>query len=62
MASVVGEPRTYSPRLRQGTADTVAFLGGYAADQRLNDGGSGEQHAQRVVRAVTEHAPPSSSA
>ena len=28
MATVVGEPRTYSPRLRAGIADTVAFLGG----------------------------------
>jgi hypothetical protein len=56
MASVVGEPRTYSPRLRQGIADTVAFLGGYVADQRLSDGATGEQHAQRVVRAVAEHA------
>jgi hypothetical protein len=56
MASVVGEPRTYSPRLRQGIADTVAFLGGYATDQRLKDGATGELHALRVVRAVTEHA------
>ena len=56
MASVVGKPRTYSPRLRQGIADTVAFLGGYAADERLNEGATGEQHAMRVVRAVTEHA------
>ena len=56
MAAVVGEPRTYSPRLRAGIADTAAFLGGYVADQRLNDGATGEQHAQRVVRAVTEHA------
>ena len=56
MASVVGEPRTYSPRLRQGIADTLAFLGGYVADERLNDGATGERHAQRVVRAVTEHA------
>ena len=56
MAAVVGEPRTYSPRLRAGIADTVAFLGGYVADERLNDGATGEQHAQRVVRAVTEHA------
>lgn len=56
MAAVVGEPRTYSPRLRQGIADTVAFLGGYVADGRLADGATGGQHAQRVVRAVTEHA------
>ena len=56
MASVVGEPRTYSPRLRQGIAETAAFLGGYVADERLNDGATGERHAQRVVRAVTEHA------
>ena len=56
MASIVGEPRRYSPRLRQGMADTAAFLGGYAADQRLNDGATGEQHAQRIVRAVTEQA------
>lgn len=56
MASVVGEPRTYSPRLRQGVADTVAFLGGYASDQRVHDGATGEQHALSVVRAITEHA------
>jgi hypothetical protein len=56
MAAVVGEPRTYSPRLRAGIADTVAFLGGYVANDPLNDGVTGEQHAQRVVRAVTEHA------
>jgi len=56
MANVIGEPRTYSPRLRAGLADTAAFLGGYVADQRLNDGATGEQHAQHVVRAVTEHA------
>jgi hypothetical protein len=56
MASVIGEPRTYSPRLRQGIADTVAFLGGYAPDQRLRDGATGGIHALRVVRAVTEHA------
>lgn len=45
MASVVGEPRTYSPRLWQGIADTAAFLGGYAASQRLHDGATGELHA-----------------
>jgi hypothetical protein len=56
MAAVVGEPRTYSPRLKAGIADTVAFLGGYVGIQPLNDGATGEQHAQRVVRAVTEHA------
>jgi hypothetical protein len=56
MASIVGKPRTYSLRLRQGIADTLAFLGGYATNQRLNDGETGQQHAQRVVRAVTEHA------
>ena len=56
MANVVGEPRTWSPRLRAGIADTAAFLGGYVADQRLSDGATGEQHAQRVVRVVTEHA------
>ena len=53
MASVVGEPRTYSPRLRQGIADTVAFLGGYAADQRLNDGG--HRRAARPARGPCRH-------
>jgi hypothetical protein len=56
MAAVVGEPRIYSLRLRAGIVDTVAFLGGYVADERLADGATGGQHAQRVVRAVTEHA------
>jgi len=56
MADVVGEPRTWSPRLRAGIADTVAFLGGYVGNDPLNDGATGEQHAQRVVRMVTEHA------
>jgi hypothetical protein len=56
MANVIGETRSYSPRLRAGLADTAAFLGGYVADQRLNDGATGEHHAQRVVRAVTERA------
>jgi hypothetical protein len=56
MAAVVGEPRVYSSRLRAGIADTVAFLGGYVAKESLNDGATGEQHAQRVVRAVTERA------
>jgi hypothetical protein len=56
MAAVIGKPRIYSPRLRAGIADTVAFLGGYVAAKALNDGGTGEQHAQRVVRAVTEQA------
>ena len=56
MAAVVGKPRTWSPRLRQGIADTSAFLGGYVAGTRLADGATGEQHAQRVVRAITEHA------
>ena len=37
MAAVVGEPRTCSPRLRQGIADTAAFLGGYATDEVLRD-------------------------
>ena len=56
MAAILGESRVYSAQLRQGIADTVAFLGGYVADRRLNDGATGEQHAQRVVRAVSEHA------
>jgi hypothetical protein len=56
MAAVVGEPRTHSPRLKAGIGDTVAFLGGYVGNDPLNDGFTGEQHAQRVVRAVTEHA------
>jgi hypothetical protein len=56
MASVVGKPRKHSPRLRQGIADTLAFLGGYATSHWLNDGATGQQHANHVVRAVTEHA------
>jgi hypothetical protein len=56
MAAVVGKPRAYSPRLRAGIADNVAFLGGYVAKEALNDGATGEQHARRAVRAVTEHA------
>ena len=56
MASIVGEPRRYSPRLRQGLADTAAFLGGYATDQVLRDGATGKLHARRVVAAVTDNA------
>jgi hypothetical protein len=56
MAAVVGEPRTWSPRLRQGLAHTAAFLGGYVADTQLADGATGERHAQRIARAVTERA------
>jgi hypothetical protein len=56
MASVMGEPPMYSASLRRGIKDAVAFLGGYAADQRLNDGATADQHAQRVARSVTRHA------
>lgn len=55
MAPVVGEPRRYSARLRQGLADTAAFLGGYAADHILRDG-PGKLHARRLVMAVTGNA------
>jgi hypothetical protein len=41
MAGIVGEPRIWSPRLRAGIADTVAFLAGYVADERLADGATG---------------------
>ena len=53
MASVIGEPRTYSVSLRKSIADTIAFLGGYASDDRLSDGAAGQQHADRLVWAVT---------
>lgn len=56
MAAVVGKPRTWSPRLRQGIADTAAFLGGYATDQVLRDRLTGKLHARRVVAAVTDNA------
>jgi hypothetical protein len=56
MAAIVGEPRQYSPRLRQGLADTAAFLGGYATDDDLPDGATGKLHARRLVRAVTDAA------
>jgi hypothetical protein len=56
MANVIGKPRTWSPRLRAGIADTAAFIAGYVADKRLSDGATGGQHAQQVVRAVTEYA------
>jgi len=56
MAAVIGKPRTYSNQLRHGIADTVAFLGGYAAEQRLRDAVPAEHDAQRVVHAVTERA------
>lgn len=56
MAAVITEPRTWSPQLREGLADTAAFLGGYAADKVLRDGAAGRQHAQRLVHAVTEYA------
>ena len=56
MAAVIGKPRTWSPRLRQGFADTAAFLGGYATDQVLRDGATCRLHARRLVAAVTENA------
>jgi hypothetical protein len=56
MAAVVGKPRTWSPRLRQGIADTTAFLGGYATDEVLRDRLTGKLHARRVVAAVTDNA------
>ena len=56
MAAVVGKPRTWSPRLRQGIADTAAFLGGYATDEVLRDRLTGKLHARRVVAAVTDNA------
>jgi hypothetical protein len=51
MAAVVGKPRTWSPSLRPGLADAVAFLGGYAADQILHDGATGKLYARRLVAA-----------
>ena len=53
MAAIAGEPRTYSLTLRGSIADTVAFLGGYAGDDRLSDGATGQEHADRLVRATT---------
>jgi hypothetical protein len=49
MAAVVGEPRRWSPRLRASIADTIAFLGGYANDHRLPDGGTAQEYADRLV-------------
>jgi hypothetical protein len=54
MAAVVGEPLTYSPRLRAGLAGTATFFAGYVGDQRLRDGDTGEEHADRVVRDVLD--------
>jgi hypothetical protein len=56
MAPVVGEPRTYSPRLREGLAETAAFLAGYVDERPLGDRLTGREHARRLVTAVTEHA------
>ena len=55
MASIVGEPRTYSLTLRRSIADTIAFLGGYAGDDRLLDGATGQEYADRVVHAITRN-------
>ena len=54
MAAVIGEPPTYSPRLRAGLAETAAFLAGYVGDRRLRDGDTGAEHADRVVRDVMD--------
>ena len=56
MANVVGEPRTYSHRLREGLVETAAFLAGHVGDEPLHDGLTGKEHASRLVSAVTEHA------
>ena len=53
MANIIGQPRTYSARLRAGLADTAAFLAGYVGEKRLADRLTGNQHAWRVVHAVT---------
>lgn len=55
MANIAGEPRTYSVRLRESVADTGAFLAGYVGERVLDDGGTGEQHAYRLVNAATEN-------
>jgi len=54
MAAVVGEPPTYSARLRAGLAETSAFLAGHVGHGRLRDGDTGEEHADRVVRDVMD--------
>jgi hypothetical protein len=53
MTSIVGEPRIYSATLRASIADTAAFLGGYVQGERLADGLTGQDHADRLVQAVT---------
>jgi hypothetical protein len=54
--AAAGKPRTWSPRLRQGIADTTAFLGGYATDEVLRDRLTGKLRARRVVAAVAGNA------
>ena len=53
MAAIVGESRTYSFTLRGNIADTIAFLGGYAGDDRLPDGATGQEYADLLVHAIT---------
>ena len=52
MANIIGAPRTYSSRLKASLADTAAFLGGYVDQDELTDRATGQQHAERLVRAV----------
>jgi len=55
MANIIGEPRTYSLRLRESLADTAAFLGGYVDQNELADRATGQRHANRLVLAVTSN-------
>ena len=50
MANIIGEPRTYSLRLRESLADTVAFLGGYVDQVELSDGPPGR--SMRIASSV----------
>jgi hypothetical protein len=54
MANIIGEPRTYSLRLRESVADTAVLLGGYVDQRELPDRATGQQqiigmHAQHPL-------------
>ncbi len=54
LMAALENPRTYSVRLRDSIADTVAFLAGYAGTLELDDGRTGARHASDLVDAVTK--------
>jgi hypothetical protein len=54
LMAALENPRTYSARLRDSIADTVAFLAGYAGTLELDDGRTGVMHASDLVDAVTK--------